>query len=115
MVVAGSRNACEVYKRELDKHLPKEYSEIVMTYTERDKPEILQYVAEARVRYGGKDMGDIRKDVIEKFKDEEFPKILIVTDMLLTGFRAPILQVMYLDKLLREHRLLQLWQERTAI
>jgi type I restriction enzyme R subunit len=107
MVVAGSRNACEIYKRELDKYLPKEYSEIVMTFTERDKPEFLQYVAEAKVRYGGKDIGDIRKDVIEKFKDEEFPKILIVTDMLLTGFDAPILQVMYLDKLLREHRLLQ--------
>jgi type I restriction enzyme R subunit len=107
MVVAGSRNACEVYKRELDKHLPKDYSEIVMTYTERDKPEIVRYVAEARARYGGKDVSDIRKDVIEKFKEEEFPKILIVTDMLLTGFDAPILQVMYLDKLLREHRLLQ--------
>ena len=107
MVVAGSRNACEVYKRELDKHLPREYSEIVMTFTERDKQEFLQYVAEAKVRYGGKDIGDIRKDVIEKFKEEEFPKILIVTDMLLTGFDAPILQVMYLDKLLKEHRLLQ--------
>jgi len=107
MVVAGSRNACEVYKRELDKHLPKEYSEIEMTYTKRDKPEILQYAAEKRVRYGGKDIDDIRKDEIEKFKEEEFPKILIVTDMLLTGFDAPILQVMYLDKLLKEHRLLQ--------
>jgi type I restriction enzyme R subunit len=107
MVVAGSRSACEVYKRELDKHLPKEYSEIVMTYTEHDKPEIVRYVAEARARYGGKDVSDIRKDVIEKFKEEEFPKILIVTDMLLTGFDAPILQVMYLDKLLKEHRLLQ--------
>ncbi|MEW6002140.1 MAG: HsdR family type I site-specific deoxyribonuclease, partial [Nitrospirota bacterium] len=107
MVVAGSRNACEIYKRELDKHLPKEYSEIVMTFTEHDKPKFLQYVAEAKVRYGGKDIGDIRKDVIEKFKEEEFPKILIVTDMLLTGFDAPNLQVMYLDKLLKEHRLLQ--------
>jgi type I restriction enzyme R subunit len=107
MVVAGSRNACEVYKRELDRHLPKEYSEIEMTYTKRDKPEILQYAAEKKVRYGGRDIDDIRKDEIEKFKEEEFPKILIVTDMLLTGFDAPILQVMYLDKLLREHRLLQ--------
>ncbi len=107
MVVAGSRNACDIYKKELNKHLPEEYSEIVMTFTERDKPEFLQYVAEAKVRYGGRDIGDIRKDVIEKFKEEEFPKILIVTDMLLTGFDAPILQVMYLDKLLKEHRLLQ--------
>ncbi len=107
MIVAGSRNACEVYKRELDRHLPKEYSEIEMTYTKRDKPQILQVAAEKKVRYGGKDIDDIRKDEIEKFKEEEFPKILIVTDMLLTGFDAPILQVMYLDKLLREHRLLQ--------
>jgi type I restriction enzyme R subunit len=107
MVVAGSRNACEVYKRELDRYLPKEYSEIEMTYTKRDKPQILQYAAEKKVRYGGRDIDDIRKDEIEKFKEEEFPKILIVTDMLLTGFDAPILQVMYLDKLLREHRLLQ--------
>jgi type I restriction enzyme R subunit len=49
----------------------------------------------------------VRKDVIERFKDEELPKILIVTDMLLTGFDAPILQTMYLDKPLKEHRLLQ--------
>jgi type I restriction enzyme R subunit len=47
------------------------------------------------------------KKIIEKFKESEYPKILIVTDMLLTGFDAPILQYMYLDKLLKEHRLLQ--------
>jgi len=107
MVVTGSRKACAIYKGELDKHLPKEYSAIEMTFTKRDKPEILQHVAEKRVRYGGKDIDDIRKEEVEKFKEEEFPKILIVTDMLLTGFDAPILQVMYLDKLLKEHRLLQ--------
>jgi type I restriction enzyme R subunit len=107
MVVAGSRSACEIYKRELDNHLPKEYTEIVMTFTGRDKPEIYQYAAETRARFGGRDMGDIRKDVIENFKEEELPKILIVTDMLLTGFDAPLLQAMYLDKLLKEHRLLQ--------
>ncbi len=107
MVVAGSRNACDIYKRELDKYLPREYSEIVMSFNEGDKPEFLQYVAEAKARYGNKDIEYIRKELIEKFKEEEFPKILIVTDMLLTGFDAPILQVMYLDKLLKEHRLLQ--------
>jgi type I restriction enzyme R subunit len=32
---------------------------------------------------------------------------LIVCDMLLTGFDAPIEQVMYIDKKLREHTLLQ--------
>ena len=32
---------------------------------------------------------------------------LVVCDMLLTGFDAPVEQVMYLDKRLREHNLLQ--------
>jgi type I restriction enzyme R subunit len=107
MVVAGSRKACAIYKEELDKLLPKNYSEVITTFEREDEKVIQQYVAEAKVRYGGKDIEDIRKDLIEKFKEEEFPKILIVTDMLLTGFDAPILQVMYLDKLLKEHRLLQ--------
>ncbi len=34
-------------------------------------------------------------------------KILIVVDMLLVGYDVPIVQVMYLDKGLREHTLLQ--------
>ncbi|OGF68249.1 MAG: hypothetical protein A2Y62_16015 [Candidatus Fischerbacteria bacterium RBG_13_37_8] len=109
IVVAGSRKACDIYKKELDKHLPSAYSKIAMTYNVRtDEGEMLKYVAEERERYGGMMMDDIRKDVIEKFKEaDEMPRILIVTDMLLAGFDAPILQVMYLDKLLKEHRLLQ--------
>ena len=108
MVVAGSRKACHIYKQELDKHLPPEYSEIVMTYRTRESDESLVYrVAETRARYGNRDIDEIRKDIVERFKEETFPKILIVTDMLLTGFDAPILQVMYLDKPLKEHRLLQ--------
>ena len=34
-------------------------------------------------------------------------KILIVCDRLLTGFDAPVEQVMYLDKPLRDHNLLR--------
>jgi type I restriction enzyme R subunit len=37
----------------------------------------------------------------------EWPKILIVTEKLLTGFDAPILYAMYLDKPMRDHTLLQ--------
>jgi len=107
MVVTGSRKACHIYKQELDKYLPPEYSEIVMTYRVDDVQPLVNRVAETRARYGGKDITDIRKDIVERFKEETFPKILIVTDMLLTGFDAPILQVMYLDKPLKEHRLLQ--------
>ena len=40
-------------------------------------------------------------------KAEELPKILIVTDKLLTGYDAPILYCMYLDKPMRDHVLLQ--------
>jgi type I restriction enzyme R subunit len=40
-------------------------------------------------------------------KPGELPKILIVTEKLLTGFDAPILYALYLDKPLRDHVLLQ--------
>jgi type I restriction enzyme R subunit len=46
----------------------------------------------------------IRKSFI---KVGEWPKILIVTEKLLTGFDAPILYAMYLDKPMRDHTLLQ--------
>ena len=107
MVVAVSREACILYKLALDKHLPREYSEVVMTYESREKEPVRNYIKEARARYGGRDMDDIKKDSIEKFKEEEVPKILIVTNMLLAGFDAPVLQTMYLDKPLREHHILQ--------
>ena len=35
------------------------------------------------------------------------PEVLVVVDMLLTGFDAPVEQVLYLDRALREHGLLQ--------
>jgi type I restriction enzyme R subunit len=49
-----------------------------------------------------------RDDCISRFKKPDDPlKILIVCDMLLTGFDAPVEQVLYLDAPLREHTLLQ--------
>jgi type I restriction enzyme, R subunit len=108
LIVAVNRLACVRYKHELDKLLPKEYTEVVMTYNpNKDTKEIQDYLKELIQRNHGKEIEDIRKDTITKYKEEETPKILIVTDMLLTGFDAPILQTMYLDKPLKEHRLLQ--------
>jgi len=107
MVVAASRKACVQYKRALDTMLPEEYSEVVMTYNRDDVKLIKNYRDELIERYRGKDTDVIKKEIIENFNEEENPKILIVTDMLLTGFDAPILQAMYLDKPLKEHRLLQ--------
>ena len=51
---------------------------------------------------------DAEKEIRKKFIDKnEQPKILIVTQKLLTGFDAPILYCMYLDKPMRDHVLLQ--------
>lgn len=107
IVVAVSRKGCVRYKRVLDQLLPKEYSEVVMTFGKPYLKETQDYLKELTVRFKGKDMEDIRKEIVDNFKEEDLPKILIVTDMLLTGFDAPILQTMYLDKPLKEHRLLQ--------
>ncbi len=49
-----------------------------------------------------------RDDLISRFKKPSDPlKMLVVCDMLLTGFDAPVEQVLYLDAPLREHTLLQ--------
>lgn len=56
------------------------------------------------------DLGEIkaRKSFIDDFKKDDSPlKLLIVTDMLLAGFDAPVEQVMFLDKPLRGAKLLQ--------
>lgn len=107
MVVAGSRKACVLYKKALDKYLAPEYSELVITFTDDDEQIIKDYRAELQKKHPGKDDNEIRKEIKASYKDENLPKIVIVTDMLLTGFDVPILQTMYLDKPLKEHRLLQ--------
>ena len=46
--------------------------------------------------------------VIEDFIDPEGrPQVLVVVDRLITGFDAPVEQVLYLDRSIREHTLLQ--------
>jgi type I restriction enzyme, R subunit len=51
---------------------------------------------------------DAEEKLLDRFRDPADPlKMLIVTSKLLTGFDAPILQAMYLDKPLRDHTLLQ--------
>jgi type I restriction enzyme R subunit len=47
------------------------------------------------------------QEIIRQFKEEKDPRIIIVCDKLLTGFDAPVEQVMYLDSPLKEHTLLQ--------
>lgn len=97
-LVAVDRPACAMYKKALDKYLPSEYSEVVYTGNHNDPEELKAYHRDARSE----------KEIRKKFtKLDEQPKILIVTEKLLTGFDAPILYAMYLDKPMRDHTLLQ--------
>ena len=107
MLVTVDRDACIQYKTALDKILPPNSSEIVMTFTPDDKEHIRAYYDRLCKKYGTKDLKDIHEKIIENFKTGKEPKILIVTDMLITGFDAPVLWTMYLDKPLKEHRVLQ--------
>jgi type I restriction enzyme R subunit len=98
-LVAIDREACALYKEELDKHLPPEYSTVIYTSGQNDDDLLRKY-------HMPKD--DQLKIARQDFqKPETMPYILVVTDMLLTGFDAPIEQAMYLDKPLRDHKLLQ--------
>jgi len=97
-LVAVDREACALYKKALDQHLPAEYSRVVYSPAHNDE-EVLKehYLAEDAEK-------KLRKAFIKK---NEQPKILIVTEKLLTGFDAPILYCLYLDKPMRDHVLLQ--------
>jgi type I restriction enzyme R subunit len=107
LIVTGSRKACVRYKESLDNYLPSEYSEVVMTFNQDDEEEIREYRRKLIERFKINDTNEIIAQIIEKFRKEEYPKLLIVTDMLITGFDEPKLGVLYLHKLLKNHRLLQ--------
>lgn len=97
-LVGVDREACAFYKEELDKILPADYSQIVYTGNNNDEPHLKKWHNDPLREK------QIRKDFT---KLGENPKILIVTEKLLTGFDAPILYAMYLDKPMRDHTLLQ--------
>ena len=97
-LVGVDREACALYKRALDRYLPAEWSEVVYTKAQNDEPPISDF------HHSDDDEKKIRKVFA---KPGLLPKILIVTEKLLTGYDAPILYCMYLDKPMRDHTLLQ--------
>jgi len=100
-IVTFDRESCLLFKVELDKLLPPEATDIVMSVQAADKKEHPEYAPYDRSR-------DEEERLLERFRDPADPlKLIIVTAKLLTGFDAPILQAMYLDKPLRDHTLLQ--------
>ena len=96
-VVTFDRESCVLYKQALDQHLAPEVSDIVMSVNSGEE----SYLPYRHER-------DVEEKLLDRFRDPNDPlKIIIVTSKLLTGFDAPILQTMYLDRPLRDHTLLQ--------
>ena len=97
-LVGVDREACAHYKHALDQFLPPEYSEVVYTGSNNDSKLLKEFHLDPkRERQIRKSFGKL----------DQMPKILIVTEKLLTGFDAPVLYAMYLDKPMRDHTLLQ--------
>ncbi len=97
-LVGVDREACAHYKHALDQFLPPEYSEVVYTGSNNDSALLKEFHLDPKKER------QIRKSF---GKLDQQPKILIVTEKLLTGFDAPVLYAMYLDKPMRDHTLLQ--------
>jgi len=99
MIVTPDRYACVQYKEELDNYFPEEASRVVISTSANDDLEFKQK--------WGMDKSQQEK-MVDKFNDRQSDlKFIIVTAKLLTGFDAPILQTMYLDKSIKDHTLLQ--------
>lgn len=121
-LVGVDRTACARFKDALDaklkaRGLPPEWCDVIISEGQNDDEDL------ARFHYGKQKQDDLidyfklTPQQWESWNREAFGehhskwrpplKILIVCDRLLTGFDAPVEQVMYLDKPLRDHNLLQ--------
>lgn len=98
-VVVYNRECCLKYKRAIDALFGTDDATAIVMHTAGDKAD--DYKAHKRTR-------DDEKRLLDQFRDPLSPlKMVIVTSKLLTGFDAPILQCMYLDKPMKDHTLLQ--------
>lgn len=114
MVVVYDREACVVMKRLLDERLPDGMETEVVMHTEtgdlakwRDAG--VEVDDEDYARWQAVSTSDAAQEaLLDRYRDPSDPlQLLVVTSKLLTGFDAPICGVMYLDKPLRDHNLLQ--------
>ncbi|MGD9744804.1 MAG: type I restriction endonuclease subunit R, partial [Verrucomicrobiales bacterium] len=97
-VVCFDRECCVLYKAVMDEIAGPEASAIVMSGAQKDPPAWGVHLRDK----------DAEEKLLDRFRDPADPlKFVIVTSKLLTGFDAPILQAMYLDKPMKDHNLLQ--------
>jgi type I restriction enzyme R subunit len=106
MVVAMSRRiAAELYKEIIaikpewhSDELNKGVIKVVMTASSSDGPELAKHHTTK----------EQRKQLAERMKDDDDElKLVIVRDMWLTGFDAPSMHTLYIDKPMKGHNLMQ--------
>ena len=107
-----ARRLYEVFQNEWEKHQPKTQifklsdgtllaAEPVVTYESKYKP------LKAGIVLHDTDDKETRKQIVKDFKKNMTIDILIVFNMLLTGFDAPRLKRLYFGRKLKDHNLLQ--------
>lgn len=98
-VVVYNRACCIAYKKEIDAILGRSDATTIVMHAEGDKSDSFKEWRRSK---------EEEAKLLDRFRDPMDPlKIVIVTSKLLTGFDAPILQCMYLDKPMKDHTLLQ--------
>lgn len=104
-IVCVSRDACVKYYNALNKYMKEIMGEeleckVIFSGSNNDEPYLREHHTSK----------EEQKTILTNFKKKTSESklcFIIVKDMLLTGFDAPIEQVMYLDRPLKEHTLLQ--------
>jgi type I restriction enzyme R subunit len=117
MIVCHNRYQAIAYKKALNKLTEigqnNFQSKVIMSFdTKKDSQEFYDLaVSESDVKQAIEDFklpfgneSDVSRGGRKQFDNTAF---IIVSDMLLTGYDAPILQTLYVDKVLKEHNLLQ--------
>ena len=114
MLVTPKKKVAILYKKYLDE-IGKVASEVLITAPDDREGEEMAYGETAHeVKEFWKRMMDehgtpqkYQENLIARFKKQDNPEIMIVVDKLLTGFDEPKVAVMYLDRHLAGHTLLQ--------
>jgi len=97
MVVTPSRRSAAMYGEQLIERRGEDAVEVLYTATKDDPDIIEQFHTDS----------EERDSIVKEFKEDGNPELLVVHNMLLTGFDAPILKTMYLDRNLKNHNLMQ--------
>jgi type I restriction enzyme R subunit len=97
MVVTQSRKLAAIYSDKLKERMGDEEVEAVISIEQGDPDFIQKYERDE----------EDERELTKKFRKKRNPKILVVCQKLLTGFDAPVLKTLYLDRNLTDHNLLQ--------